>query len=94
MKSNYDEHFFTLASFTRFDILSGQPVPIGAVHRRIAATSVQQRLAKSQLLGQQLSEAGRSLSGELKRRQQMAADGSRTETEIMTKAAPANMMQN
>jgi len=35
---------------------------------RIAATSAQQRLAKSQLLGQHLSEAGRSLSAELKRR--------------------------
>lgn len=41
---------------------------------RIAATSAQQRLAKSQLLGQHLSEAGRSLSAELKRRQRVESE--------------------
>jgi hypothetical protein len=35
---------------------------------RIAASSAQQRLAKSELLQQHLAEAGRSLSTELKRR--------------------------
>ena len=42
--------------------------PCKTVAPRIAATSAQQRLSKSELLGQQLAEAGRSLSAELKRR--------------------------